>query len=134
MVSTSFVLRQFLFVSITTKNHLLTKSIHPGHEQASRQNDIVQGRIILDGTLFPNISSRIVHDITSARQQIFNELSRSLEKLFRLDCDNLEYALDSDNKAVLHINQDRVLMELLSGRIQRLQLQHQNLLERFPQL
>ncbi|KAJ4549630.1 hypothetical protein HRR78_005089 [Exophiala dermatitidis] len=111
----------------------LTKSVE-GHEQASRQNDIVQGRIILDGTLFPNISSRIVHDITSARQQIFNELSRSLEKLFRLDCDNLEYALDSDNKAVLHINQDRVLMELLSGRIQRLQLQHQNLLERFPQL
>ncbi|KAL2399997.1 hypothetical protein ABEF93_004121 [Exophiala dermatitidis] len=105
-----------------------------GHEQASRQNDIVQGRIILDGTLFPNISSRIVHDITSARQQIFNELSRSLEKVFRLDCDNLDYALDSDNKAVLHINQDRVLMELLSGRIQRLQLQHQNLLERFPQL
>ncbi|KAL2430402.1 hypothetical protein ABEF95_006730 [Exophiala dermatitidis] len=105
-----------------------------GHEKASRQNDIVQGQIILDGTLFPNISSQIVHDITSARQQIFNELSRSLEKVFRLDYDDLDFALDSDNKAVLHINQDRVLMELLTGRIERLQLQHQNLLERFPQL
>lgn len=93
----------------------------------ARQHDIVQGRIT-DGTLFPNISARMMDDINSLLERAFAKLKQKMKGVLlhiRLD---LTCSLPDAARARL-TERERQLRDQLAQEVKKLQRRHRQLLD-----
>ncbi|EXJ86047.1 hypothetical protein A1O1_06416 [Capronia coronata CBS 617.96] len=99
-----------------------------GTGKMAKQHAIVQGRIS-DGTLFPNISDRMLNDISSVLDEAFHGLRQKMNDILRLIRADLNLAVPSHTSHVRFTDKERHAREQLAQEIKRLQREHQQLLE-----
>ncbi len=97
------------------------------------QIDVVQGRIT-DGTLFPNISAKILDEATELIRGKFSHLQRRVNDIVKRISFDLSVALEAEGKRSVMSPAERGQRDALAKEVKRLQSWHGRVLETIKDL
>ena len=100
---------------------------------AAAQRGVVQGRIT-DGTLFPNISAKVIDDLTALIRNSFDELLEKLNDVLELIRLDLKVVLAADGAQSRLQDRERQERKQLAEEVKRLKTSHEQMLESFKYL
>lgn len=104
-------------------NHIAT-----GTGKKAAQISVVQGRIT-NGTLFPNISAKILDDVNELIEARFTHLKKKVNDIVKHIAFDLDVALDAEEKRTVMSGTERKQRDGLAEEIRRLQTRHEQVLE-----